>query len=318
MADLPTSAIAPIQNETSSGEPFASFHETLLNSLYDGVYFVDNERKIRYWNRGAELLTGYPASEVMGKNCFDTFLSQVDEKGGAVCLESCPLAGSAADGRRREVEVYVRHKLRFGVLVGVRSVPIVNDSGRIVGAVEVLSDVSARKNAERRAGEFAKLAFCDPLTGVPNRRFIELKVRQSIQEFQEFGRSAGLLMMDIDRFKQVNDERGHEVGDDALRSMCKTLTHNLRPGDMLGRWGGEEFLAIVEDVNTASLAASAERCRSLIARMAIPVRDGQLRITVSVGATLLKDGDSSQSAVARADELMYRSKAAGRNRVTFG
>jgi diguanylate cyclase (GGDEF)-like protein/PAS domain S-box-containing protein len=317
MADVPYAKLPPMST-ASFGWSNGSFHETLLDSLYDGVYFVDTDRRIQYWNRGAELLTGYSADEIIGKYCFDNFLSHVDEKGCALCLEGCPLAGTIADGKRREADVYLRHKLGHRVPVGVRAAPIADSTGRIVGAVEVFSDATARRNIEKRAGELAKLAYRDDLTGVPNRRYIELKVRQAVQEFQEFGRSAGLLMMDIDRFKQVNDENGHETGDDALRGMCQTLTHNLRPGDLLGRWGGEEFLAIVTDINAASLAASAERCRMLIARTAIPVRNGQLRITVSVGATLFMDGDTHQAAVGRADELMYKSKVAGGNRVTLG
>jgi diguanylate cyclase (GGDEF)-like protein/PAS domain S-box-containing protein len=295
-----------------------SLHEKLLDSLHDGVYFVDKDRTILYWNEGAELLTGYAASEVVGKHCFDNILAHVSDEGCELCLNGCPLAATIADGERRENEVYLRHKLGHRVPVSVRCAPIFDAGGSIVGAVEIFSDVTVKKNIERRVGELENLAFLDALTGVPNRRYVELKVNQAIQEVVMFGRAVGLLMFDVDHFKLVNDEHGHEIGDEALRAVCNTITHNLRSGDTLGRWGGEEFLAIVVDVTPAGLAAFADRCRMLIAESAIPVADGHLRVTVSVGATLMKADDSEHSAIKRADELMYQSKSAGRNQITVG
>ena len=296
----------------------ARFYKELLDNLYDGVYFVDNERKITYWNNGAERLTGYAATEAVGRHCFENFLVHVDEGGCALCVSGCPLASTIADGQRREGEVYLRHKLGHRVPVSVRAAPIVNEAGHIIGAVEVFSDVSAKKYIERRAGELANLAYRDVLTGIPNRRYVELKVQQAIQEAEEFGRGVGLLMIDVDHFKQVNDTYGHAIGDDALRAVCNTLTHNLRPGDTVGRWGGEEFLVIVTEVTSTTFMAFAERCRMLIAESAIPVGDRHIRITVSLGATLMKQGDYDQSVIKRADELMYTSKTSGRNRTTFG
>lgn len=309
MADSP--APKPIK-------PAPSFHEKLLDSLHDGVYFVDCERRITYWNKGAERLTGYSADEVIGRHCFDNFLKHVDDQGRTLCLGGCPLARTLADGERREAEVYLRHKLGHRVPVSVRVSPIVDDAGCIVGAVEVFSDVSAKKKAERRAGELENLAFHDLMTGVPNRRYIEMKVEQAIQEVKEFGRRIGLLMIDVDHFKLVNDQYGHNTGDDVLRAVCKTLTHGLRAGDSVGRWGGEEFLVIVMDAHPPALQAFAERCRMLIAESAVPAGNESIRVTVSLGATAIKAGDSVREAVNRADELMYASKMSGRNRTTLG
>lgn len=314
---MPDSRESSSLSATSSGDLLPSFHERLLDSLYDGVYFADCERRITYWNKGAEQLTGYSASEVVGRHCFDNFLMHVDDQGCALCLSGCPLARTIADGERREAEIYFRHKLGHRVPVSVRVAPIVDGAGCILGAVEVFSDVTAKKNTERRVGELENLAFRDPLTGVPNRRYVELKVEQAIQEVEQFGRRVGLLMIDVDHFKQVNDNHGHQIGDDVLRAVCKTLTHSLRPGDTVGRWGGEEFLVVVMDVNPAALTTFAERCRMLIAESVVPAGNGSLRVTVSVGATLIEQ-DSAQAAIKRADELLYRSKLSGRNRTTLG
>jgi diguanylate cyclase (GGDEF)-like protein/PAS domain S-box-containing protein len=294
----------------------SSLHQKLLDNLHDGVYFVDKDRKILYWNQGAEHLTGYSASEMIGRYCYDNLLSHVNDQGCALCLNGCPLAATIDDGQRREIEIYLRHKEGHRVPVLTRVAPLVNPDGTVTGAVEIFSDVTAKKQIERRVGELENLAFLDSMTGVPNRRFAEVKVKQAIQEVELFGRSFGLLMLDVDHFKQVNDRHGHAVGDEALRSVCKTVSHHLRAGDTLGRWGGEEFLVIVTEISPDGLRAFADRCRMLIAESAVPLADEQLRITVSVGATIIKAGDTEQSAIKRVDDLMYQSKLSGRNQIT--
>ena len=306
----------PVQIQPLASD--SSFHRKLLDSLYDGVYFVDSERRITYWNQGAEQLTGYSCSEAVGRLCFDNFLMHVDEEGCALCFGGCPLAATIVDGERREAEIYLRHKLGHRVPIWVRVAPIKDNAGRIVGAVEVFSDISAKKQIERRAGELESLAFRDALTGVPNRLYLELKVEQAIQEVEQLGRIIGLLMIDVDHFKQVNDTYGHETGDATLRTVCNTLTHNMRPGDTVGRWGGEEFLTLAVDVSASGLATFAERCRHLIAESAVSIGSKHLQVTASLGATLLQHGESAETAIQRADELMYKSKIAGRNRTTLG
>jgi diguanylate cyclase (GGDEF)-like protein/PAS domain S-box-containing protein len=292
----------------------ASFHEKLLDSLYDGVYFVDKDRRITYWNHGAETLTGYSATDAVGRNCFENFLEHVDEQGCALCLNGCPLTSTMGDGQRREAEVYLRHKNGHRVPVSVRVAPLRDAAGLVVGAVEIFTDVSEKKKVERRVGELENLAFCDSLTGLLNRRFVELKVTQAILEHQEFGRNYGLLMIDVDRFKQVNDTVGHDAGDAVLRAVSQTLVQSLRALDIVGRWGGEEFLALLADPAAATLHDLAERCRRLVAESSVIVNGERLAVTVSVGGTLINRSDSASSAVRRADHLMYQSKAAGRNR----
>jgi len=296
----------------------SSFHEKLLDGIFDGVYFVDVERKLTYWNRGAERLTGYSAGEAVGRPCYDNFLVHVDETGRALCLNGCPLHRTIGDGQAREAEVFLRHKLGHRISVYVRVAPITDQSGQIVGAVEIFSEVTARKQVERRLHELEGMAFRDSLTGLPNRRYTELKVKQSLEEFQQFGKSFGLLMIDIDHFKQVNDLHGHDAGDAALKVVSATLLKSVREHDLVGRWGGEEFLVVLSNVNADVLTDLAGRCRILVAESGALVGQIRICVSVSVGATLFKHGDSVQVAVKRADELMYLSKASGRNRITVG
>jgi diguanylate cyclase (GGDEF)-like protein len=126
------------------------------------------------------------------------------------------------------------------------------------------------------------------------------------------------MMIDIDEFKQVNDTGGHDAGDAILRTVSKTLVHSLRPVDTLGRWGGDEFLVILADITRKTLRQLAERCRRLIAQSAVTMNDVGVPVTVSIGAAMISAEQTAGTAIKKADQLMYQSKAGGRNRVTTG
>jgi diguanylate cyclase (GGDEF)-like protein/PAS domain S-box-containing protein len=297
---------------------FTSFHEKLLDSMFDGLYFVNRDRKITYWNEGAARLAGYSATEAVGKHCFENFLGHVDETGKPLCLSGCPLSKAMADGELKEAEVYLRHKSGHRVPISVRVLPVRNSADEIVGAVEVFSDSTAKRRAEKRTSELETLAFRDSLTGLSNRRYMELKVEQALQDHQQFGREYGLLLFDLDRFKRVNDMYGHDAGDALLQGVAATLVASLRPADLVGRWGGEEFLVLMTDVNALGLGDLGERCRMLIAQSSVAQGASWVSVTASIGATLLSHADSAATAIRRADELMYQSKRSGGDRTTTG
>ena len=257
------------------------FHEQLIDNLYDGVYFVDSSRMITYWNKAAKELTGYSAEDAIGKHCYDNFLNHVDCQGRRLCLEGCPLSYTLADGARREAEIFLQHKAGYRVPVSVRTSPVIDSSGAVIGAAEIFTDVSDKKKLERRAATLQKMALNDVLTGIPNRRYTQLRVRQAIQETRHFGRSIGILMFDLDHFKRVNDTYGHDLGDAVLQTASRTLANGLRPRDFLGRWGGEEFLAIVLDVSIDELTNLAERTRALLAQSQTHAHSCRIQVTVS-------------------------------------
>ena len=124
-----------------------------------------------------------------------------------------------------------------------------------------------------------------------------------------------MLFLDIDSFKPVNDQHGHMVGDDVLRMLGRTLSASSRMFDTVGRWGGDEFLAVVANVQKGTLIEVAERFRSLVASSSVPSANS-LRVTVSIGAAIASPDDDMESLMKRADELLYDAKRTGRNRVS--
>jgi len=218
-----------------------SFYKDLVDNLYDGVYFVDLDRRITYWNRGAERITGYSAAQVVGCRCSDNLLMHVDYLGTGLCGAGCPLAATCLDGRAREAEVFLRHRDGHRVPVQVRASPMRDAEDRIVGAVEVFTDRSTQSDLEHRAEELRRMALLDHLTEVANRRYLEMLIESRLAELERYGWPLGVLFVDVDHFKEVNDTYGHTAGDHVLRMVARTLASAARSFDVVGRWGGRSF-----------------------------------------------------------------------------
>jgi diguanylate cyclase (GGDEF)-like protein/PAS domain S-box-containing protein len=294
------------------------FYKDIIDNLYDGVYFVDRDRVITYWNKGAERITGYPASRTVGRACRDNLLNHVTANGIQLCSSNCPLAAVMEDGRPRETEVFLHHADGHRLPVAIRATALRDSAGEIIGAIETFSNNSNLVSTRRRLSEMSQIARTDVLTRIGNRTYIEGRLRAVLAEFGNAQNMAGILFMDVDNFKKVNDAYGHDVGDRVLCMIANTFRHALRATDTIGRWGGEEFVALLYDVfDDQMLFKAAEKVRTLIEASCLDLDSHSLRVTVSIGATRAYSNDTPESIIRRADELMYRSKQAGRNRVTI-
>lgn len=296
------------------------FYKEIIDNLYDGVYFVDRNRIITYWNKGAERITGYSAEQVVGRSCKDNLLNHVDATGRMLCQDHCPLTASMEDGEVREADVFFHHAEGHRAPVLVRVAPLRDEDGNIVGAVETFSADQGIMSVRKELKELRQSVHTDALTGIANRRYMEGRLTAALAEHQARGdTTTGVVLMDIDHFKSVNDTWGHDVGDMVLKVVASTFRHNLRKSDVVGRWGGEEFLAVLHEVGgSRNLYQLCEKLRALVGHSQVELPSAKLSVTVSMGATLLHAGDTSESVVKRADDLLYESKHSGRNRVSVG
>ncbi len=290
----------------------------MLEYLYEGVYFVDNERTINYWNKGAEKITGYSSEEVINRKCYENILNHKDENNTSLCMNGCPLHATINDGTQREARVYLQHKKGHRVPVTVRTMPVFNENNEITGAIEIFIDDKNEVKILSNLEQYRKEASEDLLTGLSNRRYVKAVLESKIIEFNEVRISFGVVFIDIDHFKRVNDDFGHDIGDEILKLVAKTLESNLRKHDVVGRWGGEEFIAIISNVDANELAAVTEKMRFLVESSKLRLKDEELHVTISLGATLSINDDNVDEIVKRADALMYQSKTNGRNRTTIG
>jgi diguanylate cyclase (GGDEF)-like protein len=171
---------------------------------------------------------------------------------------------------------------------------------------------------DRMRAELERLAATDPLTGVWNRRMLEQLVTSQLADARRHFRPVSALLIDADHFKLINDGFGHDVGDAALKALAADVRSHLRPGDLIGRLGGEEFLVVLAGAASAEAVAVAERLRESVAALAIDVHGIALKLSISIGVATLADTSHDFGAlVRRADEAMYEAKRAGRNRVSL-
>lgn len=293
-------------------------YNQVINSVQDGIYLVDNSRTIVYWNKGAERITGYQAEEVLGKSCADNILTHVDGDGNSLCHGLCPLLESMNSGTALKAEVFLHHKKGHRIPVSV-STNVLNDStGKTIGGIEVFSDISNQQANDQRLEELEKLALLDSLTQLANRYFITNELESRFEEKRRLDVAFGVLFMDVDHFKQFNDTYGHDVGDKVLQLIARTFVSNSRPFDIYGRWGGEEFIGILRGVSEQEMISIADRLRMLVESSYLTHGDDVLRVTISIGATLVREKDTIDTIIKRADALLYESKRGGRNRVTTG
>lgn len=157
----------------------------------------------------------------------------------------------------------------------------------------------------------------DELTQIYNRKFLDFQLKNRVSEAHEFNNKFELLFIDIDHFKNVNDIYGHDCGDGILRVVAQTITNNLRPDDLVGRWGGEEFIALVKTDSLTVLEEVAERLGMLVANSSFLYEEKVVRVTISIGGSIYDGNEKIESLIKRADQFMYLSKSTGRNKITI-
>lgn len=306
--------IAPRPAEAAAGPASAPDVRALaLSCAPDGMYVLGPDRRILTWNARAQELTGYTAAEVLGRLCSARLLNHVDAEGRSLCGSRCPLRLTMRDGQPRRSTVFVHHRDGHLVPVEVRSAVMRTDGGVTVGAVEVFREAAATIERDRRIEELELLASRDPLTGVGNRRVMERLLADGLRRHARSRTGFAAVLVDLDRFKRVNDSHGHPAGDRVLRAVAATLD-GAAPGQVV-RFGGEEFLALVPVVDAGEAVRIAETLRRLVAAVRVPSGAQRLSVTASIGVAVLAGGDTADTLLERADRALLAAKARGRNRV---
>lgn len=292
-------------------------YREILSEVSDGVYIVDSHRKILFWNKAAERITGYSAEEIVGEHCSETGLRHIDMHGKPLCELGCPLITATETGKVQRERVFVRHKEGYRVPIETQVFPVYRD-GVDVGAVEIFHPASGRVYDDHLIEQLSDAATRDPLTGLPNRRYLRDYLQYKLYASRQFGKKFAVLFGDVDDFHQFNNTYGHDAGDSVLRNISRTFQENLRAEDRVARWGGEEFVGIFAIESEAAVPALGRKLCQLVRNTEIESSGRLLHATMSIGITLLRQEDTVKMVVERADALMYESKKKGKNCMTAG
>lgn len=295
----------------------ATINQQMIDLLSEGVYFVDTDRRIMSWNKAAESITGYARDRILHHHCYDNILKHVDGNGRRLCFSGCPLQATMKDGCPREADVYLSHHDGHRVSVHVRTAPVYDESNNIVGGMEVFTENQYQLSSVERIEDLRKAAFLDALTGLPNRRYGEMALRSRLNFLGLEELPFAVCLVDVDKFKIINDIHGHSAGDQALRTLGETLKNSVRTYDSVIRWGGDEFVVLLLNIDDQRLAKYTGRMLALVEQSEIRPKGKPVRLSISIGAVIARSEDDLETLLERADRLMYQSKGLGGNHATL-
>ncbi|WP_234049867.1 MULTISPECIES: PAS domain S-box protein [unclassified Xanthobacter] len=281
--------------------------ERVFEAAAEGIMVTDVRWEIIRVNPAFEEITGYPPHEVIGKK------PKMLAPGRNGLSFYRPIFKSLA--AKRSWEGDITNRRRDGRLSVERTVvsAIVQSDGRLSGYVTLLSDVTARKKQEE---EIWLRANFDTLTGLPNRTLLADRIEQALNMDHHSERMVGVLFIDLDRFKPVNDQWGHAAGDELLRLVARRISGAVRAEDTVARVGGDEFVVFLPSVSKAAdVSKIANKILDLL-RSPFILSEGEASISACVGVALGRAGAvSAENLIRRADAAMYRGKTSGRSRV---
>lgn len=276
---------------------------TITESSWDGIVVVDNNKNVVYINSRFKEMWKIPAA------IFDTskkdrllqhILSQLQEP-EAFYKKVKELYASPQEDRDTIM-------LKDGRIFELLSCPIFNEN-RLNGTLWTFRDITEKKLAEEN---LQRMATTDSLTGLFNRQRFETELSQALAHIKRYRRDTSLIMFDLDHFKTINDNYGHNVGDEVLVELAKRSKSIVRESDILARWGGEEFIIILPETDAETAAEVAERLRQY---METEPYSQVGKVTISLGVTAILSTDTKDSLLKRLDTALYEAKRFGRNRV---
>ncbi|MCP4900420.1 MAG: GGDEF domain-containing protein [bacterium] len=300
--------------------------EFIADRINMGIIVVDREFRIQLWNRFMQTHSGFSSGDVEGKNLFDA-LPELPRSWLTKKVDSVFALASAAFTTWQHRPYLIRMTHNRPVTGGVEHMhqnctflPVFDSDGKVGHVCITIEDVTEHAVYEARLrhamAEIEYLSTHDSLTGLVNRRTMEERLDGEIDRARRYGTPCSLVLLDIDRFKDVNDTYGHLSGDEVLRSIAMTLRDTLRTSDTASRYGGDEFVLVLPETTIDGATILAERIRERMAKNQISVRGKKLSITVSVGITQLRGGKRTRlELLNEADQALYACKLGGRNKV---
>ena len=288
---------------------------TALEATSNAVVITNKEAIIEWANSGFEHMTGYSVGEALGNNPHALISSGKQEKKFYTKMWDTILAKKPWFGevinKRKNGELYYEE---------LNITPVMNENGEIVHFVAIKKDISERKKIEK---EMVNFAFHDPLTGLPNRRLLMERLERVFITVQRYNLFGAVLFLDLDYFKDINDELGHDVGDLLLKEIAIRLVNAVRQEDTVARIGGDEFVIILKNLNGTRETAST-RMKNLAQKIQNTFKTPFLlnrenyAMTISLGGTLFDGKDfTTEEVLKQADNALYRAKETGRNKSCF-
>ena len=268
-------------------------YRLLLDQMEEGIYITDRDRRILYWNGGAERISGYYAHEIVGRPCQGDLLLHCDESGQLLSGNTYPLRDVMEHGTPHECTLYMRHRHGHRIPVHIRSQAICQASGERVGAVEIFEE--ATPPALPDLSILAEYDCLDELTGGLKRPFGEMKARQAAEALSLFGIPFGWIRVAIDSLDRHERRYGHGMVESAVKMVAETLANNLKTLDWLTYWDRGEFRIEARGYSQAQLEELRRTLQVLVRTSTLEWWGDPVRVTVSTMARMAVPGDTLES-----------------------
>jgi len=308
------SSIKPRQTGSKDMHDLATLRK-MFDQFHEAIYIVDTERRILYFNPIAVELSGFSCEEMEHSFCYDNKLNHIDEQGNRLCLAGCPLVESIKFDRTEDHSVYMQHKKGHRVGVHVRTIPHHDLSGAVDGVIEVFSQISNQNLILEELKIREALAYIDPVTNTFNRHYLKYVCNEVLGAHKH--KVLGVIFLDIDNFKHFNDDYGHDVGDEVLLGVSKSISLNLPNQDILIRYGGDEFIIILFGDTKEEIIATSNKIGVLLVATTIRHDKQEFRVQSSLGLSFRIENEKLNNVITRADQAMYNAKRARNNKVVI-
>ncbi len=303
---------APTTCEKSDDQQY--FQRELLENMHDGIIFLNADCHVTFWNRGAERLTGINSESILQRPFAFSLLKLRDADGTILGDPDCPFLTPLRDGSQSRRRVLIEGRNGKDLPVDAHAIPVTDSRGGILGISLLLHDASGQASLEERCHDLCVQVKHDPLTQLANRAEFDRVFALFFNVHMERRLPCSLVICDLDRFKQINDNYGHIAGDEVIKRFSQLLKSLCRPGDLVARYGGEEFVLLYADCDNAAAVARAEEIRKSFSSIYHPIL-GDKHCTASFGVTELQAGDDAGTMLNRADRALLMAKEGGRNAV---
>jgi PAS domain S-box-containing protein/diguanylate cyclase (GGDEF)-like protein len=274
-------------------------YRTILESLKTGLCVVDRQKKIVFWNQGAEAITGYLRHEVVGHACNDNILQHCNDTSCELCGERCALTAVLHDARAVEATGYLHHKVGHRLFVHLWVLPLRDEHGSVIGTVQCFD--ARVPNPDRRTS-VVTAGFLDPVTGVSNHAMMQSRLREALATFTEVNISFGVLCIHLHRLDHFRSSYGPEAEHSILRVAAQTIVNSLRPSDYVGRWAEDKFLAVLTGCRQTALDAIGNRIARIVASGGIEWWGEELHLPATVSKTVPQAKETLESLLRRIEQ----------------
>jgi len=291
-----------------------SNYQNIIENLYEGLFYVDKERRIKYWSKGAEKITGYSSSEVLDQICSEKFLCPTDADGRKYYGESNVFTITLANGTYKQFELLITHKNGSKVPVSIRIAPMYDVNDNIVGATQLFTDNKEHLEHLVNDSEEYENSFFDPITKLPNKVSLEMSINFKLSEFRRYNRPFGIILFEIDNYDKLSKIYGEEFDVNVLTKISKLVTIDLRPFDIAGRWSEKEFALVLINVREDSIKVIGDRLKDIIENTDLTIGKGEIDITLSIAGIVATLNDSTKLLIEKLRTTTKKCKHMGGNK----